>query len=269
MRVLTTANSAGFSAHPPTLAAAQGSDWPKFLGPSGTSVSSEKGIIALNWPTRTASASSGQNRSRPLTTACPANKGKLYHFDRKPCKIGDKEDSKFNCLTCMDAYTGDRFWTAEYPSVYKDKFGYNTGLRIASSWTATSSTPTVLRRACSTVSRPTPAQVVWRCDTVKEFNVIQNFFGVGSTPSSRRRSAHRPGRRQSRRQHAARPPRANAQAQRHRRRRLQQAHRQDRLQDRRRTRQLFQPGAGDHHTTPLRASCSPRGGLLAFDPTTR
>ena len=33
----------------PSLASAQGSDWPKFLGPLGTSVSTEKGIITP-WP---------------------------------------------------------------------------------------------------------------------------------------------------------------------------------------------------------------------------
>src|SRR5260221_9983636 len=64
----------------PARLLAQGSDWPKFLGPLGTSVSSEKGILAP-WP----KAGPPIVWQRKLGTGYGAPSianGKLYIFDR-------------------------------------------------------------------------------------------------------------------------------------------------------------------------------------------
>jgi outer membrane protein assembly factor BamB len=163
----------------PALAAAQGSDWPKFLGPDGTSVSTEKGIIAP-WP-KDGLRIVWQTEVGPSYGMPVISKGKLYHFDRKPRNLGDEQDSKRVRLTCMDAQTGKEIWAVAYPSVYKDKFGYNTGPRcsplVDGDFVYTHGVEGMLH-----CFKADTGEIVWRCDTVKEFNVIQNFFGVGSTP---------------------------------------------------------------------------------------
>ena len=49
------------------------------------------------------------------------------------------------------------------------------------SWTATASTRSV-REGTLTCYRVTDGEIVWQIDTQKRFGVVQNFFGVGSTP---------------------------------------------------------------------------------------
>src|SRR6476659_798832 len=85
----------------PTLAHAQGSDWPKFLGPAGTSVSTEKGIITpwpKNGPKIVWQKEVGLGYAMPVIA-----KGKLYFFDRKPKRKGAEDESKLVRLTCMNA----------------------------------------------------------------------------------------------------------------------------------------------------------------------
>ncbi len=154
-----------------SIAHAQGSDWPTFLGPLGTSVSTEKGIITP-WPKQGPkilwTKDVGQGYGMPTIS-----KGKLYHFDRK--------DNKSVRLTCMDAKTGVTIWTKDYPSVYKDRFGYNSGPRtspvIDGDFVYTFGVEGMLH-----CFKADTGEIVWRYDTAENFNVIQNFFGVGSTP---------------------------------------------------------------------------------------
>jgi outer membrane protein assembly factor BamB len=177
MRTLTAALACMIAL--PSLAAAQGSDWPKFLGPDGTSVSTEKGIITP-WP-KDGLKILWHKEVGPGYGMPTISKGKLYHFDRKPKNIGDDEDSKQVRLTCMDARTGKEIWVSEYPSVYKDRYRYSSGPRCS---------PIVDGDLVYTYGvegmlhcfRADTGAVVWRFDASKEFNVIQNFFGVGSTP---------------------------------------------------------------------------------------
>src|SRR5437879_5700288 len=104
----------------PSLAHAQGSDWPKFLGPSGTSVSTEKGILSP-WPK--AGPKILWHKEVGLGYGMPViAKGRLFHFDRHEKNLR---------LTCMNATTGEAIWDFEYPSVYKDSFGYNNGPRCS------------------------------------------------------------------------------------------------------------------------------------------
>jgi outer membrane protein assembly factor BamB len=154
----------------PAVVAAQGSDWPKFLGPLGTSVSTEKGIVSP-WPKDGPKIvwhkEIGTGYGMPTIS-----KGKLYHFDR---------NGKNARLTCMNARTGETLWTYEYLSIYKDQFGYNNGPRCS---------PTIdgdlvylygVEGQIHCVRADT-GKPVWNVNVNKEFNVIQNFFGVGSTP---------------------------------------------------------------------------------------
>jgi outer membrane protein assembly factor BamB len=145
-------------------------DWPQFLGPLGTSVSTEKGIITP-WPEKGLkivwSKKIGTGYSMPSIS-----QGKLYHFDRHGGKAR---------LTCMSSTTGAEDWRFEYPTDYTDKYGYNNGPRC---------TPVVDGDLvfCHGVEgwlhcvNAKDGKVVWGVDERGKFGVVQNFFGVGSTP---------------------------------------------------------------------------------------
>ena len=120
------------------------------------------------------------------------SQGKLYHFDRH---------SDVARLTCMKADTGEELWRFEYPTKYEDFFGYNSGPRccpvIDDDRVYIFGVEGMLH--CLNAG---DGKLVWKVDTTKDFGVVQNFFGVGSTPVDRGRPADRPGRRQPARQRA-------------------------------------------------------------------
>lgn len=151
-------------------ALAQGSDWPTFLGPLGTSVSTEKGIIAP-WPEKGLRVV----WHRELGTGYGAptiSKGKLYVFDRILNKAR---------LQCLDARTGASHWTFTYPSFYRDHYNYNNGPRCAP---VIDGDRVYLHGAEGMLHCISAAdgKVLWKIDTKKDFGIVQNFFGVGSTP---------------------------------------------------------------------------------------
>lgn len=154
----------------PNVLFAQGSDWPRFLGPLGTSVSTEKGIITP-WPKGGLKfvwqKQVGAGYGMPTIS-----NGKLYHFDR---------NGKNLRLTCMDAKTGASLWTHEYLSIYKDSFGYNNGPRCSPLIDGERVYLYGVEGMLHCLNADT-GKLVWDLNVNKEFNVIQNFFGVGSTP---------------------------------------------------------------------------------------
>ena len=147
-----------------------GSDWPGFLGPNRDGKSSEKGILK-DW-------TNGKLRviwSREISetySAPSVSRGRLFFFE--------KADGK-NVLRCLNAENGESIWEFEYESDYRDSFGYNNGPRCS---------PVVDGRRvyvygpegklhCLDVKT---GAVVWKSNPSKQFGVVQNFFGVGSTP---------------------------------------------------------------------------------------
>lgn len=145
-----------------------GSDWPGFLGPDRDGVSSEKG---LQWP-------AGGPRvvwERALGTSFGAPsiaRGRLFHFDR----FGDKMR-----LTCLKSETGEELWKSEYATDYSDLHSDNDGPRccpvVDGDLVYTFGPDGILQG-----HRVADGSVVWRLDTAKEYGVVRNFFGVGSTP---------------------------------------------------------------------------------------
>jgi len=147
-----------------------GVDWPAFLGPTGDGKSPEQGILK-DWP------ATGLKLvwQRPLGEGYGAptiSRGRLFQFDR----FGNRQR-----LYCLNAETGEQLWQYEVPTDYEDMYGYNNGPRCS---------PVVDedrvyaygvdgRLICCTVADGKP---LWDVDTSKEFGVVQNFFGVGSTP---------------------------------------------------------------------------------------
>jgi outer membrane protein assembly factor BamB len=159
-----------FASGPALRAQERGSDWPGFLGPLGTSVSTETGIIDP-WPEK----GLGIVWQRQLGTGygAPAvSKGKLFQFDRLANQAR---------LQCLDARTGAFVWKFEYPTNYKDFFGYNNGPRccpVVDAGRVFIYGPEGMLHCVAAAD----GKLLWKVDTREDFNVVQNFFGVGSTP---------------------------------------------------------------------------------------
>ena len=150
--------------------AANGSDWYRFLGPELNAKSSEIGIrtdwadgkLPIVWQREV-----GDGYSMPSVAD-----GRLFVFDRQ----GDRAR-----LTCLDSQTGKELWSSEYPTAYVDHYEYSGGPRAS---------PVVDGDRVYVFGvdgrllahRVTDGEVLWEVDTAKEFGVVQNFFGAGSTP---------------------------------------------------------------------------------------
>lgn len=145
--------------------------WPTFLGPSQDGKSSQRNILKdwsggklkLLWQHET-----GQGYGNGSVAD-----GKFYHFGL----YGDQTR-----LTCLDCDSGTADWTFNYDAKYEDLYGYDSGPRA---------TPIVDgdrvyiygvagQLHCLDKSN---GDVVWKKDLNKQFGVIQNFFGVASSPT--------------------------------------------------------------------------------------
>ncbi len=148
----------------------QGTDWPSFLGPTGDNKSAEKNILA-NWPDRGPrlvwQRAIGDSHGQAVVS-----RGRLFFFDRHKDKCR---------VVCLNSETGEEIWTFLSPTDYVDQVGYGNGPRCS---------PVVDEDRvyaygadgmlyCLSVLE---GKEIWRVDTVKKFNVVQYFFGVGSTP---------------------------------------------------------------------------------------
>jgi outer membrane protein assembly factor BamB len=164
-----TASAQPLPAVKPLNTRQSGVDWPKFLGPAGTSTSPEKGL--LPWP-KQGLRIVWQREAGEGYCAASVSQGRLFHFER----VGNAAR-----LLCLHSETGKELWKFEYLTDYRDKFGYNGGPRCCP---VIDDERVYLYGAegmlhCLQVA---DSKVVWKVDTLAEFGVIQNFFGVGSTP---------------------------------------------------------------------------------------
>jgi outer membrane protein assembly factor BamB len=147
-----------------------GSDWPTFLGPLRTGVSPEKGILSP-WPKDGLRVV--WQKQVGIGYGMPSiSRGRLFQFDRH----GDNAR-----LTCLRSETGEFLWQFEYPTDYEDYYRYNNGPRCS---------PVVDDDRVYVYGAEgmlccvgaLDGRLRWKVDTRTEFGVVQNFFGVGSTP---------------------------------------------------------------------------------------
>jgi outer membrane protein assembly factor BamB len=149
-----------------------GVDWPQMLGPARDGKSPEKGILT-KWPAK------GPKIvwSRPLGTGYSVGSvayGRLYQFDR------DLKTRKATLL-CLNAETGEKLWEFAYPSIYEDAYGYNDGPRCAPLIDGNRVYLYGVEGMLHCLDA-TSGEKIWQVDTAEKYNVIQNFFGVGSCP---------------------------------------------------------------------------------------
>lgn len=155
----------------PNQTAKQASDWTAFLGPTGDGKTTETGLLD-KWP------QGGPKILWHLSGGTgygigAVSDGCYFHFDKFEGKAR---------LLVVDAETGKEKWKFEYPSSYSDMYGYDDGPRCS---------PVIdddrvylygVEGMLHCVSKA-DGSIVWKVDTQKEYGVIQNFFGVGSTPA--------------------------------------------------------------------------------------
>jgi len=155
---------------PPDLGTRKaGADWPSFLGLHRDGTSPEHGVAP--W------GPAGPRRvwERELAesyAACSIQRGRLFIFDRPAGKFR---------LACLKAETGEPIWTYEYESDYADGYGAGNGPRccpVVDDDRVYLFGPEGLLHCLATAD----GKVLWKKPTTDDFGVVQNFFGVGSTP---------------------------------------------------------------------------------------
>ncbi len=100
------------------------------------------------------------------------SQGRLFQFDRWENKAR---------LRAVESETGKLLWTFEYPTDYVDQYGYDDGPR-ASPVVDGDRVYIYGAEGLLHCLGASDGKLLWKGDTAAEFGVVQNFFGVGSTP---------------------------------------------------------------------------------------
>jgi len=145
-------------------------DWPQFLGLNRNGVSAETNL-ALIWPKDGPKilwkTKVGEGWSGPIVAS---NRVALFH------RLNDKE-----VVDCLNATNGARLWRSDYPTTYRDDFGFDAGPRA---------TPAIDANRVFTFGADGVLNCwdffsganIWRVDTRKEFNNAKPFFGIACSP---------------------------------------------------------------------------------------
>ena len=147
-----------------------GSDWPSFLGPTGDGKSSEKFPIEpwpISGPPLIWRTDIGESYGAPTIS-----RGRLFIFDRH---------QNLARLSCMRSERKKLLWQFEYPTDYRDMYGYNNGPRtcpVVDNDRVYIYGPKGILHCLNVLD----GALRWKIDTSSQFNVVPNFFGVGSTP---------------------------------------------------------------------------------------
>src|SRR5436190_3936083 len=145
-----------------TLAA----DWPQFLGPTRNGVYTGT-ELAQTWPKEGPPVvwqmKVGQGFSGPVVA-----EGKLILFHR----LEDKET-----IQCLDSKTGKLLWSFDYPTAYRDDFGFDEGPR-ATPAIADGRAYTYGAEGVLTCLEIATGKRLWSIDCKKDFHAPKGFFGI-------------------------------------------------------------------------------------------
>ncbi len=142
-------------------------DWPQLLGPSRNGVSTEAAPNAIDsgpvWK-----MSVGEGFAQPVVSG-----NRLILFHRK--------DSR-EIVQALDAATGKPIWAFDYPTAYRDDFGFDEGPRAA---------PAVFGGRVFTFGAEgklhaldfATGRMLWVVDTAAAFHAPKGFFGAAGSPA--------------------------------------------------------------------------------------
>jgi outer membrane protein assembly factor BamB len=149
---------------------ASASDWPQFLGPTRNGVYSGP-TLAASWPkdgpTVLWQRKVGQGFSGP---AVASNKLVLFH------RVDDKET-----IECLDAKTGKAIWNFDYPTAYRDDFGFDEGPR-ATPAIADDHVYTYGAEGVVTCLDLASGKKIWGLNAKTDFRAPKGFFGIACSP---------------------------------------------------------------------------------------
>jgi outer membrane protein assembly factor BamB len=145
-------------------------DWPQFLGPTRDGVYTGADLAAV-WPKEGPPVVWRKNIGQGFSGPAVAD-GKLILFHR----LDDKE-----VVACLDARTGEAKWTKDYPTAYRDDFGFDEGPR-ATPCLAEGRVYTFGAEGMLSCLNLADGNMLWQVNTKNEFHPRKGFFGAACSP---------------------------------------------------------------------------------------
>jgi outer membrane protein assembly factor BamB len=146
------------------------SDWPQFLGPTRNGAY-PGADLAQSWPVSGPPVvwrrDVGEGFAAPVVAG-----GKLILFHR----TGGKE-----IIECLDATTGAKVWSYDYPTTYRDDFGFDEGPRSAPA-IADGAVYAFGAEGVLTALDFATGKKRWSIATHSQFGVRKGFFGAAGSP---------------------------------------------------------------------------------------
>ena len=146
------------------------SDWRDFLGPTHNAYSPETNLLkefGTDGPTKVWEVSRGEGYA---SAAVIGDRVIIFH------RSGSNE-----VIECLHAETGQRYWIHEYPTKYRDRYGFGNGPRCRpisdGDYVYTLGVEAQLH--CLELST---GRVRWSRKLKEEFDLTLDFFGVGGAP---------------------------------------------------------------------------------------
>jgi outer membrane protein assembly factor BamB len=175
LAVLGVATVSGLFARPVNaqeaadLSGREGNDWPGFLGPTGDSVlpGPELPVWGKGGPPVVWDLELGEGYAPPSVW-----RGRVYIYDRA---------GKESRLRALELKTGKPLWSFSHAADYVDSYGYDGGPRT-SPVIADGRVFSYSAEGCLHALDAVSGKLLWKRSLNQEFGVVQNFFGVGSTP---------------------------------------------------------------------------------------
>src|ERR1051325_4537082 len=145
-------------------------DWPQFLGPTRNAVYAGNDL-AKSWP-KDGPAVVWKKKVGPGFSGPAAAAGKVILFHR----MSDKET-----IECLESKTGKQLCSYNYPTAYRDDFGFDEGPRatpaIADGFVYTYGAEGEL--TCVDFASGKKA---WSVNAKAEFRAPKGFFGIACSP---------------------------------------------------------------------------------------
>lgn len=153
-----------------SLATGEAADWPQFLGPTRNGVYAGADLAEV-WPkegpTKIWEKQIGQGFSGPVVVA-----GKLILFHR----VGDNE-----VVECLDSKSAKTIWKFDYPTSYRDDFGFDEGPRATPS-VSDGKVYTFGAEGVLNCEDLATGSKVWNVNVKKELEAPKGFFGFACSP---------------------------------------------------------------------------------------
>jgi len=153
-----------------TLTSVAAADWPQVLGPTRNGVYAGPALLET-WPAGGPRVvwrkDVGQGLSGPVVAD-----GRVILFHR----VENRE-----VVEAMDPKTGNRLWKYDYPTAYRDDFGFDEGPRAVPVVSGGIVYTFGAEGQLHAVDLATGARV-WSEDTMKRFQVPKGFFGAAGSP---------------------------------------------------------------------------------------